>query len=243
MDYKKEVAEHCLEIEKCNQRGGRMLSVVDLIKAGNLSVFQSALLMERIFSGCSFIIGAKPGGAGKTTVMCALLNFLPLGVNIIHTENRNILAQGNSGEQTCYLCHEIGSGNYYCYLWGEDLPVFFKLKQYGHILAANLHADTFQEAEHQVCVRNSVSEKLFHEVEIYVFLEVEKEGWDWKRKVSKIYIRDDTSHRLISEKNFAHFSSVNFDRLERCRGFMEKAVRNNLCRMEEFRKEFIMEFG
>jgi len=31
------VRDHCAEIERCNQRGGRMLSVVDLIEAGTMT--------------------------------------------------------------------------------------------------------------------------------------------------------------------------------------------------------------
>ena len=32
------VAHHCLEFNRCNQRGGRMLSVFDLIEAGTLDL-------------------------------------------------------------------------------------------------------------------------------------------------------------------------------------------------------------
>jgi len=31
------VRDHCAETERCNQRGGRMLSVVDLIEAGTMT--------------------------------------------------------------------------------------------------------------------------------------------------------------------------------------------------------------
>ena len=50
-----------------------MLSVVDLLEAGTLSPAQAAWLLRRILRGSSWLVGAGPGGAGKTTVMSALL--------------------------------------------------------------------------------------------------------------------------------------------------------------------------
>jgi ABC-type dipeptide/oligopeptide/nickel transport system ATPase subunit len=58
----------------------------------------------------------------------------------------------------CYICHEIGSGPYYAYLWGEELRAYFELPQAGHTLATNLHADTYEEARHQICAENGVPE-------------------------------------------------------------------------------------
>ena len=129
INYRSDVDSHCYEIEKCNQRGGRMLTVVDLIKRKTLTIQQASFLMQEILKGSSFIVGAKPGGAGKTTVMCALLNFLPPGIKIIPTENMEILEEGKRMEKSCFLCHEIGAGHYYCYLWGKPLLKFFELKK------------------------------------------------------------------------------------------------------------------
>jgi len=74
------------EINRCNQRGGRMLSFVDLLEANTLSREMAAYFLALISQGNSFMVGANPGGAGKTTVMCALLNFLPPETKIIPTE-------------------------------------------------------------------------------------------------------------------------------------------------------------
>ena len=60
-----------------------MLSVIDLIKAGTLNIAQAAWLALRILDGDSFLIGARPGAAGKTTVMGALLGLLPPPVSKI----------------------------------------------------------------------------------------------------------------------------------------------------------------
>ena len=66
------------QIEQLNQRGGRMLSIVDLIQAGTISVEMAAYAMRAMEAGDSLLTAARPGGAGKTTLMAALLNFLPL---------------------------------------------------------------------------------------------------------------------------------------------------------------------
>ena len=69
-------------VKRSNQRGGRMLSVVDLIEAGTLSVNQAAWILERVLNGSSWLVGARPGGAGKTTVMSAILAMVPAGTRV-----------------------------------------------------------------------------------------------------------------------------------------------------------------
>lgn len=63
------ILAHCAEIERCNQRGGRMLSIVDLIEAGTMTRELAAYSLAAIGAGASFMVGALPGGAGKTTVI------------------------------------------------------------------------------------------------------------------------------------------------------------------------------
>ena len=76
-DMQLHIDVHVREIDRCNQRGGRMLSLVDLIQAGSVDLPLAAYLAAAMRCGASLLVGARPGGAGKTAVMCALLNFLP----------------------------------------------------------------------------------------------------------------------------------------------------------------------
>ena len=55
------------QIEHLNQRGGRTLSIVDLVRAGTISVEMSAYAMRAIQQGASLLTGARPGGAGRRT--------------------------------------------------------------------------------------------------------------------------------------------------------------------------------
>lgn len=198
MDYHREIVKHCAEIQKCSQRGGRMLSVTDLVEAGTISVSMTAFLLKSISEGASFIVGAEPGGAGKTTVMCALLNFLPLKTDIIHTGNGGGRRTSAVNRRRCFLCHEIGQGSYYSYLWGEKLLDFFKLKDSGNIIVSNLHADTYGEARKQICMDNPVPEKLFNELDILLFLKVTGR----QRRISAAYAKKGRAHVFLEERAF-----------------------------------------
>ncbi|MCM8769991.1 MAG: hypothetical protein NC911_10075 [Candidatus Omnitrophica bacterium] len=173
---KAEIEKHCQALRLCQQRPGRLLSVVDLIERETLSLKTAAFLLEVISGGSSFIVGARPGGAGKTTVMVSLLNFIPPGMEIIPTDEPRKLDANFYSKPTCFLCHEIGPGPYYAYLWGDSLLSFFRLKKQGHLLSSNVHADTLEEARKQICELNQVPISLFHQIELYLFLRVEESG-------------------------------------------------------------------
>jgi hypothetical protein len=137
-----------MEIDRCNQRGGRMLSIVDLLEAGTMTRDQAAYSLAAISRGASFMVGALPGGAGKTTVMGALLNLVPKDVELVPADSEEAIEVGlrDQTRRCCYICHEIGDGPYYAYLWGSPLRRYFDLPSTGHMLATNLHADTFDQA-------------------------------------------------------------------------------------------------
>jgi len=182
-----DIEEHCYQIELCNQRGGRMLSVLDLLEAGTLDIRLASYLLSVIRGGGSYIVGASPGGAGKTTVMCALLNFIRPGLKIIPTDSKETLNKGlQLVEQRCYLCHEIGPGDYFAYLWGEELRMFFKLADIGHVLVSNLHADTYEATEHQLCIENKVPRSQFNKINLLIFLEVSG-IWPKTRRICSVW--------------------------------------------------------
>jgi len=135
------------EIEALNQRGGRMLSVVDLIGDGTLDARVAGYLLASVAAGASFLCAAGPGGVGKTTLMACLLSFLPPGERI--TTVTDPWRVGEPDRPTCYLCHEIGAGHWYGYLWGEAAARFLALRGHGRI-AASLHADTVGEVAEQL---------------------------------------------------------------------------------------------
>ena len=199
--YEDQLRAHVQAINDCNQRGGRMLSLVDLIEAGTVDLELAAYLAAMMRGGASLLVGASPGGAGKTAVMCALLNFLPHDAVIRPVTGRAVLESAHTRDdpgQTCYLAHEIGAGSYYAYVWGEQARAFLRLRQRGHIIASNLHADTLQETYQQLCDEVGARTEDVRRVELKVYLGVRRSGpWSMHRWVSRVYECADSSDRLL----------------------------------------------
>ncbi len=196
------ISQHVQALNACNQRGGRMLSLVDLLEAGTIDLPLAAYLAAAMRRGASLLVGANPGGAGKTAVMVALLNFLPDGVALRAVESRAVLAAARRDSRpgsTCYLAHEISPATYYyAYLWGADARSFFALRAAGHLIVSNLHADTLEEAREQLCGENGVDPAHLRAVTLKVFLGVERgRGWSMKRWLSAVYESDGTEERLL----------------------------------------------
>ena len=91
-----------------------MLSLVDLIEAGTLDLALAAYLAAAMRSGASLLVGARPGGAGKTAVMCALLNFLPNQTSIRAVDSWSALddaGQSGRGQTRSYIVTGSSSHN------------------------------------------------------------------------------------------------------------------------------------
>ncbi|MFW5992475.1 MAG: hypothetical protein ACOCQN_04715, partial [Halanaerobiaceae bacterium] len=117
------------EIKRLNQRGGRSLSIIDLLKDGTVDSGIAGFLLYSMANSLSFITAANPSGTGKTTLMGTILNLLKPGVKIRTLERNFSINKGESDK--CYLVHEIGKGPYYSYLWGEDIARFFRIAESG----------------------------------------------------------------------------------------------------------------
>jgi len=187
-----DVRRHCREIDACNQRGGRMLSIVDLIAPGTIGPELAAYSLAAIGRGASFLVGALPGGAGKTTVMGALLNFVPADVELRPADGTAAIQHGLGAREPrcCYICHEIGGGPYYAYLWGAELRAYFELPAAGHMLATNLHADTYDQAREQICGDNGVPEEALRRMSLMYFLAIGRRGVAARRRIVAVWESD-----------------------------------------------------
>jgi hypothetical protein len=197
------INDHVHAINACNQRGGRMLSLIDLLEDETVSLPLAGYLAAVMRDGASLLVGANPGGAGKTTVMCALLNFLPDDVKIQAAESRTALARAGRTpptEPVCYVAHEISPATYYyAYLWGRDAQAFFRLAASGHVIATNLHADTLEETRAQLCDENSVKSAHLAAVPLKIYLGTERRGWSMRRWIHRVYEHDGEGDRLLWE--------------------------------------------
>lgn len=179
-------------LNDCNQRGGRMLSVIDLLEAGTLDLPLAAYLTATMQRGASLLVGASPGGAGKTTIMCALLNFLPPNTPIVVVDSPAVLRH-LPAPPVCLLAHEIGAGPYYAYIWGETARAFFAATQSGCSIASNLHADTLDQTYDQLCGLNGVNPAHLRAVTLKVFISITGRT----RRIASVYESDGSDDVLV----------------------------------------------
>ena len=191
------------QIERLNQRGGRTLSIVDLIGAGTLSVEMAAVAMRAMEQGASILTGAVPGGAGKTTLMAAILGFLPPGVPLVTVEGAHVVAEGLAREPqpSCYLAHEIGSGHWYGYIWGRDVADFLALIDGPRRIASCIHADTLDQLAGILAGPPlGVRREALGRVGLILFMSVSRGLRGTRRRVAAFHGADGQGgHRLLYE--------------------------------------------
>lgn len=130
----------------------RPLSIAQLIRAGSVDVQTAALIWLLLDQRSSFIIAGptdpKPG-VGKTTVLNALLQFLPSEVTLAYTSGVyedfafTRLAQG-APDSTYVLCNEISDHQPF-YMWGRVARKYLLLASQGYRIGTTMHADTIDD--------------------------------------------------------------------------------------------------
>jgi hypothetical protein len=193
------------QVEELNQRGGRTLSMVDLICARTISAEMAAYVGHRISQGASLLTAANPGGAGKTALLAAAFGFLPTGMPVATVDGPHVIAGAEKEDVPhCYLAHEIGSGHWYGYLWGPAVARYLALASGSHTVASCLHADTIKEMQAQLASRPlRVEPSALLAVDLILFVHVDRGGGSgpggYRRRVAAAYESDRTagSHRLI----------------------------------------------
>lgn len=177
------------EIESLSQRG-QTLSIIDLIRDNTLNTEMAAFLFYAMSHKVSFLTAARPGNAGKTTLMACMLMYLPPDVEII-TVDRGVISsalkENGDTTHTCFLCHEIGSGPWYGYLWGADVGRYFELIGEKRAIASCIHADTLEEMR-DILISDelSVTAENFNKLDLILFMHLDKQGWQYRRRISAI---------------------------------------------------------
>ncbi|MFO8065799.1 MAG: hypothetical protein R6V29_14350 [Spirochaetia bacterium] len=192
-----------------NQRGGRMLSLVDLIEADTLTIGMAARLTELIEAGSSLLVGAVPGGAGKTAVMGALLTMLP-AAEPVHVTRDASRARGphpgsgsswrTAGAGECIVAYEISPASFEAYIWGQALREFVERGLEGARLVSNLHADTLEQAHDQLVEDNGVPAEHFNTFDLFVPIRVDGGVGRRTRVVEYVDYRDGESWTRISRE-------------------------------------------
>ena len=182
--------------------------------------------------------------------MCALLNFVPADVDLVAATPEAVYraARTKQRKRVCFVCHEIGAGPYYAYLWDEALRQYCGLFERHHILATNLHADDMEETRDQVCELNGVPIRHLNHFDLLVFLGVERSFGRLGRHVSEVCVSDGyAGHVRIYDADrdpalrLDAATCLNETRLRACRAFLERTLAGRIRTIEQTRRA-VLEF-
>jgi hypothetical protein len=127
-------------------------SLLWLIERGALDVRLAAFLSLTIEAKTSFIVVAEPHEAGKTTLLTALLDFLPDDTQPVYLRGwyeRFSFLDTLPPEAAYLLCNEISS-HLPTYLWGHGVRRVFAAAKSGYPLATTMHATGAADAFEQL---------------------------------------------------------------------------------------------
>ncbi len=224
-------------INRANQRGGRMLSIIDLIEAETLALEAVAWMAVKILDGSSFLVGAKPGGAGKTTVMGALLGLLPAGETVRLARDGTGWETASRGE--CVVAYEIGSGFHEAYIWGRSLVDFCRLGRNGVRLVSNLHADTIAQAESQIVRQNKVEYADFLTFDLFLPVEMSGRWPQIRRKVPALFEASAEPGNEIGSWGRVNLESQEYERIEPVKHFLTSLSQENVRTIEDVRHRWV----
>ena len=127
-------------------------SLLWLIERGALDIRLAAFLSLSVEARASFIIVAEPHEAGKTTLLTALLDFLPEETQPVYLRGwyeRFSFLDTLPPETAYLLCNEISS-HLPTYLWGHGVRRVFEAAVAGYPLATTMHAAGARDAFDQL---------------------------------------------------------------------------------------------
>lgn len=117
-----------------------------------LDVVTAAFLSLAVEARASIIVVAEPHEAGKTTLLTALLDFLPDGTQPVFLRGwyeRFAFLEQYSPHEAYVLCNEI-SAHLPTYLWGHGVRRMFDAVAAGYPLATTMHATSASDAIEQL---------------------------------------------------------------------------------------------
>jgi hypothetical protein len=185
-------------------------SIVELIRAGTLDAELAAQFWMLIEARVPLIVAAEAQGTGKSTLLGALLDFVPPSVHLVELageaetfawlpqaselgwpgrSRRTPGAEPARPETTIILANEL-SDHTAAYTWGTAARVAIRAASIGYGLAATIHADSLDdvfESLRQAPVR-LVDDELSH-LGIVLILRRVKGAGGGRRVVAAHYVR------------------------------------------------------
>ena len=125
-------------------RAEKRLSLLDLVKNGTLDVETAALLWLLVEKKGSLIVASQAPLAGKTTLLTALVDFIPPKYQPVYVYgggSDSVPPADSKPSATYLLASELGPGN----VSGKSLVGLFKALSNGFSLGATVRADSPEE--------------------------------------------------------------------------------------------------
>ena len=130
-------------------RSDDRLTLLDLVRNNTLDLKLAALLWLLVDKKASIVVAAAPQLAGKTTLLTALIDFMPPRYTKVFTRGRNedfsFLSSPDSDASNTYILVPELSDHTPAYLWGEEVRTLFQALDDGYSMGATMHADTPEE--------------------------------------------------------------------------------------------------
>ncbi len=130
------------------------MSIVELIRAGNMTSKVAALLWIGMERGASLIVAADPPNSGKTTTLTALLSFTPPDTAVYFTRGMGetfALPPPSPSYPTYILINEM-SDHIPVYTWDDNARTAFDLLAKGYSMATTMHDETVEGVIRQLRV-------------------------------------------------------------------------------------------
>jgi len=233
------VGDEVLESLSRFGRGDRALSLLDQVERDSLDLDLAAWLVAQVADGVSFLVGARPGKAGKTTTMRSLLSFVPAELAFAEALPGQM---PSNVKPSCVISHELSSHGLPAYLWDQDVRDFFALPRAGHMVAANLHADDLDETRGQICGDNGVPAAHFRAVPLLVYLRMDGKGEEARRWIEEVALAvGGADHVTVFTRayGFAPDAPRNPEREAAVKAFLESAVELGFQTPPELRQRFL----
>ncbi len=167
------------------------LSITQIVRAGTMPPRVAALLWLAMERGLSIVLAADPPGAGKTTILTALLAFAPPDASVYFTrgwgETFRLPPRQDGDGPTYILINEI-SDHLPVYSWGPYVQRAFELMADGYALASTMHADTVDGVIAQLRDECDVPERLLGNLALVVPLYVGASGGKRIRRVREVAV-------------------------------------------------------
>jgi hypothetical protein len=167
------------------------LSITQIVQAGTMPPRVAAMLWLAMEHGLSIMLAADPPGAGKTTILTALLAFAPPDASVYFTrgwgETFRLPPRGEDDPPAYILINEI-SDHLPVYSWGPYVQRAFELMAEGYALASTMHADTVDGVLEQLRDECDVPERLLGNLALVVPLYVGGGSGRRIRRVSEVAV-------------------------------------------------------